>query len=113
MAARMNCFVAEAIPPIPHGGATSSGSGRTTTVHRGAGSFSRTPPCHAQTESAGPSSSQQRGKGPATPRASDEEAQDSDEDEGPGYADQFVMSQLSGAPPYTQTQGEPSQVCKF
>ncbi|KAF8724325.1 hypothetical protein HU200_021355 [Digitaria exilis] len=60
-----------------------------------------------------PSSSHRAGKAPASPQASDEDVpgDDSEDSPAPGFADQFIFSQhMDDAPPYTQTQGESSQM---
>nr|CAB3486569.1 unnamed protein product [Digitaria exilis] len=62
---------------------------------------------------AGPSSSHRAGKALASPQASDKgvPGEDSEGSPAPGFADQFILSQhMDDAPPYTQTQGESSQM---
>ncbi|KAF8691345.1 hypothetical protein HU200_040476 [Digitaria exilis] len=97
MALKLNCVTANPVDPARTPGGSSDSQ------PTGGGSLAM----------AGPSSSHRAGKAPASPQASDEgvPGEDSEGSPAPGFADQFIFSQhMDDAPPYTQTQGESSQM---
>ncbi|KAF8691190.1 hypothetical protein HU200_040308 [Digitaria exilis] len=97
MALKLNCVTANPVDPARAPG----------------GSSDSQPTGGGSSAMAGPSSSHRAGKAPASPQASDQgvPGEDSEGSPAPGFADQFILSQhMDDAPPYTQTQGESSQM---
>ncbi|KAF8641934.1 hypothetical protein HU200_067647 [Digitaria exilis] len=102
MALKLNCVTANPVDPARGPGGLADS--QPTPVHSAPGGSSAM---------AGPSSSHGAGKAPASPQASDEDVpgDDSEDSAAPGFADQFIVTQhMDDAPPYTQTQGESSQM---
>ncbi|KAF8779641.1 hypothetical protein HU200_002389 [Digitaria exilis] len=102
MALKLNCVTGNPVDPARAPGGSSDS--HPTPVHNAPGGSSAM---------ARPSSSHRAGKAPASPQASDEDmpGDDSEDSPAPGFADQFIFSQhMDDALPYTQTQGESSQM---
>nr|CAB3466810.1 unnamed protein product [Digitaria exilis] len=102
MALKLNYVTANPVDPARAIGGTSDS--QPTPVYSAPGGSSAM---------ARPSSSHRAGKVPASPQASDEDVpgDDSEDSPAPGFADQFIVTQhMDDAPPYTQTQGESSQM---
>ncbi|KAF8775998.1 hypothetical protein HU200_003987 [Digitaria exilis] len=102
MALKLNCVTADHVDSVRGPGGSSDS--QPTPFHSAPGGSSAM---------ARPFSSHRAGKAPASPQARDEDVHgyDSKDSPAPGYADQFIFSQhMDDALPYTQTQGESSQM---
>ncbi|KAF8724219.1 hypothetical protein HU200_021240 [Digitaria exilis] len=102
MALKLNCVTANPVDPARAPGGSSDS--QPTPVHSAPG---------GSLAMVRASSSHRAGKAPASPQASDEDVpgDESEDSPAPGFADQFIITQhMDDAPPYTQTQGESSQM---